>query len=158
MKPNATPEALLSELRATAEAIDRLAAGLDAVAWQRRPSPDEWSLTEVACHLRDVECEVHRVRLERIAAGPDAFISPADPDPLVQARAYHEQDGPAALAAFLAARAETLAFLEALPAEIWDRTARHGLFGTTRFTELVSLIVEHDRAHVQQVRQLVAER
>ncbi len=155
MEPHATREALLAGLRATAAEFHELLAGVEPAAWPRRPAPGEWSLTEIACHLRDVEREVHLDRLQRVAAQRDAFLSAADTDPLAEVRRYLAQDGPAAFREFLATRAALCAYLGDLPPEVWGRTARHAIFGTTRFSELVSLMLDHDRAHLDQVRKVL---
>ena len=52
---------LLTELAAFGERVVRLLADA-TVDWSRRPAEGEWSLTEIACHLRDVEREVHQAR------------------------------------------------------------------------------------------------
>lgn len=156
MEPDATRDGLLSGLRAAADDLAGLCAEAGRAAWRRRPAPGEWSLTEIACHLRDVEREVHLERLRRVVAGPDVFLQAADPDPLAETRAYQEQDGPAAFRDFLAARAALIEYLEGLPPDTWERTARHALFGTTRFSELVSLMIDHDRAHIDQIRATLA--
>jgi hypothetical protein len=152
MKPHEPPDVLLGALRARAAAFAMLLAGHDRATWLRRPAPGEWSLTEIACHLRDVEREVHAVRLERVAAQEGVFIPAADTDQYAQQRDYQAQDGPAALADFVAARAALVGELARAPAELWERTARHALFGTTSFGELVSLMVDHDDAHLEQIR------
>ncbi|MFH1523682.1 MAG: HAD family hydrolase, partial [Chloroflexota bacterium] len=53
-----TPQALLACLRATPAALATLTTTISSNIWQHKPAPDEWSLTEIACHLRDVEREV----------------------------------------------------------------------------------------------------
>jgi len=122
--------------------------------WQWRPAEDEWSLTEVACHLRDVEKEVHQVRLRALIAGDDAFLPGVDSDEWARQRNYRTQDGRAALADFIAARNETIALLSELPAEIWSRQGQHTFFGPTSTSEIVYLAIQHDRIHAQQIDDL----
>ena len=156
MEPHTSPDVLLAGLQATAAEFVVLLEGVDAETWRRRPAPGEWSPTEIMCHLRDVEREVHLDRLKRVAEQENTFLAAADPDPLAETRDYQAQDGSAALREFLKEREALIAFVRDLPRPVWERTARHALFGTTRFSELVSLMIDHDRAHIEQVRQALA--
>jgi hypothetical protein len=121
------------------------------IHWRRRPNPDEWSLVEIICHLRDVEREVHLPRFEALATMENPFISGVDADQWAEPRDYFRQDGRTALADFIAAREETIALLENLPDESWSREARHAFFGQTTLHELLYLVVQHDRSHRQQM-------
>lgn len=145
-----TPQALLACLRATPAALATLTAALSSETWSQSPQPGEWCLTEVLCHLRDVEREVHQPRLRRVLAEPNPFIAGEVTDRWVLEREYSRQDGRQALTDFVAARKETLAMLGGLEAE-WSRTSRHALFGPTTLQELVGFTADHDRAHIQQV-------
>jgi hypothetical protein len=117
--------------------------------------PNEWSPTEWACHLRDVELEINQPRVKKLLSETNPFIAAVDSDVWAEARAYTLQDGPAALASFNAARRDTLAMLENLTDDDWQRPARHGVFGPTTLQELMSFAFEHDRTHVRQMRELV---
>ena len=61
-----TVPAILSQMPATPAMFSTLAGSLADKILNRRPSEGEWSITEIFCHLRDVECEVNLPRL-----GPD---------------------------------------------------------------------------------------
>ena len=122
--------------------------------WRKHPQ-DEWSLTEIACHLRDVEIEINQPRLRKILDEANPFIAAIDSDEWALPRAYTIQDGDAVFAAFVEARRETLTLLDGLPEEDWKRPARHGVFGPTTLQELVSFTVEHDRTHLRQMRELL---
>lgn len=122
--------------------------------WFRRPSADEWSLTEIACHLRDVEREVHQARLRALIEEDGAFLPGVDADEWAGPRNYQAQDGRVALADFLTARRETIALLAPLPDEIWDRQGQHTFFGPTTMRELAYLAIQHDRLHTQQIEGL----
>jgi len=145
-----TPQALMACLRATPAALATLTAAVSSETWLHVPQPGEWCLTEILCHLRDVEREVHQPRLRRVLAEPDPFIAGEVTDRWVLERQYSKQDGRLALNDFVAARKETLAMLVGLEAE-WSRSSRHAIFGPTTFQELVGFTAEHDRAHIQQV-------
>jgi FMN phosphatase YigB (HAD superfamily) len=152
----ALPAAALPHLLAGHLAAARAAlADLPAGAWLTRPGAGEWSLTEIVCHLRDVEREVNGERLKLITGMDDPFIAAVDSDPWAEARQYQAQSGPQALAAFTAARKRNVAFLAALPAEAWQRPARHSALGPTQLAEIVGFSLDHDRIHLEQLRETV---
>lgn len=126
------------------------------IDWQCRPAEGEWCLTEVACHLRDVEREVHQPRFRALLRADNVFLSGAVADSWVEERRYRDQSGPAALAEFCAARRETVAMLTGLPDEMWQRTGQHAFFGPTTLHELLYLVVQHDEAHWEQIQELLS--
>jgi len=145
---------LLAELAAFGERVSGLLND-PTVDWRRRPTDAEWSLTEVACHLRDVEREVHQLRFDAILTGEGAFLAGVDADEWAGPRDYRGQNGRVAAAEFADARAETLAWLNPLPADVWDRQGQHTFFGPTSLHELVYLAVQHDRVHGDQIAGLL---
>jgi FMN phosphatase YigB (HAD superfamily) len=145
-----TPSALLANLRSTPAAISTLVSGLEKEAWKHRPALKEWCLTEILCHLRDVEREVNLPRIRKVLAEENPFVTGEAPDQWVEKRHCIEQDGRQALVDFLNARKETISLLEGLQSE-WARPARHSIFGPTTLLELVDFTARHDRIHVQQI-------
>jgi hypothetical protein len=141
---------LLVELEAFATAVAQLLAG-QAIDWQWRPSEKDWSLTEVVCHLRDVEHEVHQVRFRDIIAAENVFLPGVTADDWIEQRQYQLQDGRSALDAFLVARRQTVALLDGIDETIWDRLGQHAFFGPTSLHELLNLVVQHDQAHFDQL-------
>jgi FMN phosphatase YigB (HAD superfamily) len=145
-----TPNALLAVLRSTPAALATLCHQQNQDLGQR-PAPDEWSPSEVLCHLRDVDSEVNLLRLLKVVNEQNPFLPGQDTDPWAEVRQYCKQDGLLALADFTRARLEVLRLLENIPPEDWDRHARHAIFGPTNLRELVNIIAGHDILHVQQV-------
>ncbi len=127
-------------------------SALPSAAWQRRPSAGEWSLTELICHLRDVEREVNLPRLRSVIETDNPFVAGADTDPWANERDYQSQSGPEALRDFIAARREAARYLRSQPYTVWSRTARHAIFGPTQLIEIVGWILDHDRIHLDQIR------
>ncbi len=150
MQSPASVSSLLIELAAFATAVEQLLTG-DDIEWQWRPKPDEWSITEVVCHLRDVEHEVHQPRFRDIIAAENVFLPGVVADDWILERQYQFQDGKMALADFLCARRQTLALLENVPENGWDRRGQHAFFGPTSLHELLNLAVQHDKAHFDQL-------
>jgi FMN phosphatase YigB (HAD superfamily) len=150
-----TPDAMLAVLRSTPAALDTFCRDLDDPAWRSQAEDGEWCLTEVLCHLRDVEGEVNLARIRRVLNESNPFLSGEDTDPWAQTRQYIRQDGRSALQYFTAVRMKLLHLLESLSPEDWQRPARHAIFGPTTLSELVSIIAGHDRLHIQQVHKLL---
>lgn len=125
------------------------------IDWQRSRGDEDWSLTEVICHLRDVEREVHQPRFKVLIEDDEVFLPGAVADKWVEERNYRAQNGPVALEDFLAAREQTLSLLAGLDAEVWQRQGQHAFFGPTTMHELLYLAVQHDEAHWEQINQLV---
>ena len=145
------PEAWLAILLATPAALASMCRRLPSTAWQERPAPDEWCVTEMLCHWRDVESEVNLPRLQQILQSDDPFLPGKDTDPWAAERRYIQQDGSQALADFIQARQQLLARLVPLAPEAWNRPARHAILGHTHLGELVEIISSHDRLHLQQL-------
>jgi hypothetical protein len=125
------------------------------IDWQQRPDVDHWSLTEVICHLRDVEREVHQPRFRALLARDDAFLPGMTPDEWAEQRGYQGQNGPEALLNFVGARRETADLLTPIDASLWQRSGNHAFFGQTTMHELLYLVVQHDRVHWQQIIRLL---
>jgi HAD superfamily hydrolase (TIGR01549 family) len=152
-----SPTAWLAILRSTPAGLDGFCRSLEGFDWATRPHADEWSLTEVLCHLRDVDQEVNLPRLRKVLAETNPFLPGEDTDRWAEVRQYCFQDGPRALHQFIATRGELVSLLESLAADDWQRPARHAIFGPTRLQELVSIIAAHDRVHMGQVYELLKQ-
>lgn len=150
-----SPTACIAILRSTPAVLDTLTRDLPTPVWRLTPRPGEWSLTEITCHLHDVEEEVNLVRLRRLLDTHNPFLAGQDTDRWVEERNYSQCDGRQELVAFFQRRIEVLQILEELPEEDWQRPARHAIFGPTRLIELVRIMAAHDRLHVQQIFSLV---
>ncbi len=151
--PPAGPAGLLAGLTGNLGAFITLSACV--IDWKRQPAEGEWSLTEILCHLRDVEVEVNLPRLQRLVSEEEPFVHAADTDPWARERNYQAQDGEAALRDFARARRATTEFLRACPEAFWSRPARHSILGRTTPAELVTFTLEHDRIHQAQIRGLL---
>jgi FMN phosphatase YigB (HAD superfamily) len=143
-------DSLLGILSATPAALNGLSYGLDLFAWTHEPAPDDWSLTELICHMRDSEREIHHMQIKLFAEQNEPFIPRPDTSVWASQRDYLHENGTAALKEFNAARRETLALLKNIKVDDWKRRARHAIFGPTNFLEVISFIADHDRMHIQQ--------
>jgi hypothetical protein len=145
------PHILYRRLAATVPLLETLTTDLDPEGWRFRPAPGEWSVTEIVCHLRDVDREVHLPRLHSLLVQEEPFMPGVVSDDWAAEREYWAQNGPHALDELRVARAELLALLPPAGDPTWERRGRHTFFGPTSFWELVCLILEHDELHVEQV-------
>lgn len=147
---------LLAQLTQFAANLRQAALPTDAkIDWQWRPASGEWSLTELVCHLRDVEREVHQWRFRAILAGEGAFLPGVAADEWAAERQYWQEDGHAALNAFLDARLETVALLTPLDETAWQRQGSHSFLGPTSLHELLNLVAKHDQSHWRQAQALL---
>lgn len=147
--------AMLAILRSTPAVLDSLCGDLPANIGQSRPDINQWCLTEILCHLRDVDLEVNLRRLDKVLQETDPFLPGVDSDPWADEREYILQDGGLALECYTSARIKLLDMLENLDPEDWQRPARHAIIGPTDMAELVSIIAAHDRLHIQQVHKVL---
>jgi FMN phosphatase YigB (HAD superfamily) len=145
------PSAMLAILRATPAALQTIFNQLALDTWTTRPVPDEWSLTEILCHLRDVEKEVNLPRIVKVLEENNPFLPGKDTDPWAVERQYIHQDGRLALLRFINDRKELLSRLDQMSDLSWGRQARHAIFGPTSLKELVNIIASHDRLHFHQI-------
>lgn len=150
-----TIPAIKATLTTTPAALITFTRSIDQQKWNLRPLKDEWSLTEILCHLRDVDREVNLPRIHTIMDGNNPFIPGAVTDPWVAERNYSQECGPDALIEFSQIRAETVQLLESLDESAWQNPARHAIFGPTTLKELLNFVATHDRSHIQQAWQAI---
>ena len=149
-----TSSAMLAFLRGGAASIDTIARDFPKDKWNARPAKSEWCLTEILCHLRDVDSEVNLVRINTILQETQPFIAGIESDHWSIDRDYCHQNGQSALSGFLTARQLIIDRLESALPEDWDRVIRHSIFGPTSLKELVGFIVSHDNNHIKQIKNL----
>ena len=150
-----TPACLLAVLKSTPAAMETISRALNPQLWRTRPAPDQWSLTEIFCHLRDVDQEVNLPRVEKIMAEKNPFVQGINSDTWADERSYNREDGLTGLHEFIHARTRLIERLANLPDEAWRLSARHAIFGPTQLIELVSFIATHDQSHDRQVMGVV---
>ncbi|NOT03408.1 MAG: HAD hydrolase-like protein [Anaerolineales bacterium] len=143
-------DSLFGILSATPAALNGLSYDLDPLAWTNEPTPDDWSFTELICHMRDTEREIHHMQIRLFREQDEPFIPRPDTGVWASQRDYLHENGGAALKEFNDARRETLALLKDIEKNEWSRKARHAIFGPTNFLEVISFIADHDRMHTQQ--------
>jgi FMN phosphatase YigB (HAD superfamily) len=143
-------EAVLAIMVSTPAVLSSLCSGLSEEQWRQEPAPEDWAMNELLCHLRDTEREIHQMQLNLMIEREGAFIPRPDSGVWASEREYLNIDGKSALVEFTQARIDNLKRIKRLNEQIWQRGARHAIFGPTNFLEVVGFIADHDRLHIQQ--------
>lgn len=143
-------EAILAILASTPAVLCGLLCGLGPEAWANKPTADDWTMTELLCHLRDTEREIHQMQVNLFEGPAEPFIPRPDTGVWASQRDYMHENGEQALQGFMSARRTMLEALKQFPAQAWKRKARHAIFGPTHFHEVVGFMADHDRLHIQQ--------
>ncbi|MEO8357561.1 MAG: DinB family protein [Chloroflexota bacterium] len=143
-------DGILAIMTSTSAVLRSLTASLTDDQWHHEPTPDDWALNEIVCHLRDTEREIHQLQLNLLLEREGAFIPRPETGIWANEREYLNVDGPVVLSEFAAARIEIVQILKNLGEDVWLRKARHAIFGPTNFTEVMGFVADHDRLHIQQ--------
>jgi FMN phosphatase YigB (HAD superfamily) len=144
-----SPQAIISLLLASPAVLRSISSTLSQDEWANEPTPGDWALTEIMCHLRDTEREIHHVQI-KLFDKTDPFISRPDTSVWAKQRKYLNENGRDALSQFASARLETISLLRNVRESDWSRSARHAIFGPTNFMEVAGFMADHDRMHIQQ--------
>jgi transcriptional regulator with XRE-family HTH domain len=137
--------------------LKEIVTAISEGAWRSKPAGGGFSLVEHVCHLRDIDGDGYRVRLERMLTEACPALPDLDGDALARERAYQSADLAAALASFTTTRLAIVARLAKLSP---DERRRTGLMaGTTEITVegLVEIMTAHDSEHLDQLNDLVRE-
>lgn len=146
-------EAPIAALASMPAFVESTLARVPRERWRDRPGPDAFSLVEQACHLRDVEREGYRIRVQRILKEETPWLAGFDGTTAARERDYQAQDAKVAAQQFAAARAEVVGLLSATTP---DELQRCAMFMDERITlaDLVHLMVEHDSEHREEMAAL----
>ena len=145
--------ALAAMPRRFAEIVTSIAPG----QWKIRTKEGNFSIQEHACHLRDIEVEGYRARLERILAETKPHLPDIDGAELARHRDYLRQDLRHAQAAFTAVRADLVHRLASLSPEERARTGVLEGVGEISVEGLVAAMLRHDAEHLDDLDHLRRE-
>ena len=143
---------LLTTLSTTPIEVANLVNDLPLRSLIVRPSPDEFSLLENVCHLRDIEIEGYTVRIRRILDENEPQLADVDGAQLAIERDYNRQDLTEALALFKSARQLNLAIVSETSAEQFERTGILEGLGKITLLKLLEMMAEHDGGHLDEIR------
>ena len=125
-------------------------------SWDGVPSEPLTAIEQV-CHVRDIEIDGYHVRFARTLAETHPTLASIDTDALARERSYATDDAPATLAAFRAARAQTIALIAELSDVQLDRTATFEGYGPLTLRSLVHYLCSHDQQHLAGLQWLLGK-
>jgi len=145
---------ILSELEEAPREFGKFLTAVPASAWDFKPRdwggcPGEtFSLREHLCHVRDFDTLGYQDRFRRTREEEAPVLPSLDGYVMARERGYAETDPNEALAAYAAARAQTLAIIRGFaPAEL-ARPADFAEYGRVTLGGLVHYLSAHDRQHL----------
>lgn len=152
-----TVEQVLFILRDTPGRIGGLTGDLTEARLRAAPEPGEWSVAEIAAHLRSC-ADVWGEAIEMIAVTGHPTIRAVSPVTWIKATDYGELAFASSWQAFSKQRDQLLALLGDLPDEGWSRSAT--VLGGGRPSELTvhsygDRLARHERTHWRQVAKTV---
>lgn len=147
---------VILRLEAQAAAIAAIVRTTPAELVQWRPGAGAWSTLEVVCHLYDEEREDFRARVDLALHRPGEEVPGIDPEGWVSARAYASRDLASMLAAFLAERERSLAWLRGLDSPDWEQQLNHPALARygVRAGDVLLSWAAHDLLHLRQLVEL----
>lgn len=123
---------------------ERLRVAAETAA-TRPATTDGWGPAEVVRHLLAVDTGLHQVRLRTLETEAEPRWRFTEPE----LGETEDAPLPTLLDAFAAARAETVARIQALDDDAWSRTAVHETFGRLDVDGLIGIAADHDAEHLR---------
>lgn len=167
----------LERLQRTPDELAAALVGQDDATLSRRPDAQNWAAKEVVCHLRDIEEQFILRFRSMLAMDEPKFLTlgdmphhpeewgivegdglPFDPARWAEERQYLRHDADLALSDFRRRRQETLAFLNRLLSEQWQRGSQHTTLGRMTYGDWVALMAAHDDNHLNQLKRVLEGR
>lgn len=147
---------LLDAFKSTSDTLRFLLKGVTQEQAEAATGGDEnWSVTEVMCHLRDAE-ERALERLRAMRDEDNPFLAAYDQEAWAKERNYAGQNLDWALEIFLRLREEHINDLSALTAEEWQRPGQHEEQGDITIFAHTLHMVAHDSQHAAQLARQLA--
>lgn len=143
-------EQLIADLGSTQEQVSVLLASVaEDQDWQ--PDPGEWSFRYIAAHLATVDEDCFMDRIVRISAGENPHYAPY----FNTGWDFSRFDLKDSLQHWSAARGEIFDLVRALSEEEWLLTGTHDSFGTITVGSVLQVMLNHDREHLEHLKQLI---
>ena len=125
-------------------------------SWDGVPS-EALTALEQLCHVRDIEVDGYQVRIRRTLEETHPTLASIDTDALVRERAYAHDEPTRVLAAFRAARAQTLEMISGLSEAQLARTAVFEGYGPLTLRSLIHYLCSHDQQHLAGLQWLLGK-
>ena len=146
----------LALLAAAPEKLTSLTADLSADELARRPTPDKWSIQQIAAHLADDEL-VGGYRLRMILSIPGTAIQAFDQDVWARTGRYASIDTGASVEMFRILRQANLTLLQTLTPAEWDLYGIHAERGTETIRDMAMYYAGHDINHFKQIEVILKQ-
>jgi hypothetical protein len=125
-------------------------------SWDGVPSEPLTAIEQV-CHVRDIEIDGYGIRFQRTLNESNPTLGSIDTEALAKERSYGTSNATAALAAFREARIKTIALIEGLKPEQFNRTAIFEGYGAVSLRSLVHYLCSHDQQHLAGLQWLLGK-
>ena len=149
--PTRTPEEIVAELSAMALELGRVLEHRSPDALMRPARDGGWGVVEILPHLRDWE-EIYLDRVSAIIEQDTPRLPAYDDELWAIERDYRGQDSRRTFEHFRQLRQELVAKLQDVPPKAWGRRAVHDIHGEITLQWLLDRICDHDREHLDQIR------
>ena len=138
-------------IRATPDLIANICRGLSDEQLRRRPAESEWSLLELACHLRDSAIE-EGMRARRMVEEDNPALDSYDQLQRAIERNYSGADIDSVMTALRAYWTGYAYQLERFSEAEWERPGFHPQDGPVSVCIRAELEMKHTEAHVAQMQ------
>lgn len=142
---------LLERYRAGSAAVDAAIAGASDEDLDRDPGDGGWTARQVAHHLADSEAMAY-TRLRRLVADADPVVIQGYDEPRWAERLHYDRPIAPSVAVLHAVRAASLALLERLTPEEWERHGTHSESGAYGVDDWLRIYAAHPHDHAAQIR------
>ena len=146
--------ALLTFLNETPNQLTNSTAGLSNAEVRFQNSPDEFSVLENICHLRDLELQGYTPRIRRILAESNPSLADFDGARVAAESNYQNEQPQVAIRTFQIARKANVDRLRSLSEEQLKREGTLEGVGTITLRQLAEKMREHDEGHLEDLRVL----
>ncbi len=141
---------LVERLESSAEDFLLYLGKLSSEGLQRVPAPNEWTLHQVAAHVRDVEQQVFLYRLKRMLNEDNPEVENFDQDAWTRERYSASEPVKKIAAEIRAARQKQITLLRKAKDKDWARTAQHPTWKNISVEWLLTHAVNHAMEHAAQ--------
>ena len=142
---------VIDALMKTPKTVADLVRDLSAPDLRIKNSPQDFSVIENVCHLRDIEIEGYTARIRRMLLENNPLLPDIDGSRLAAERDYHKQNLSEALQSFAVARNQNTQILGGLATEQFDREGTLEGVGSVTIRELLLMMRDHDADHLVQL-------
>lgn len=146
----------LDVFRTTIPTVSNLVLNTSEERLQLKPAPDEWSAWEVVNHLTDTEW-VYGVRVRMIVVQHEPILVGYDQATWVTRFGPLDSDLETVIGRWQLLRHNNLRLYESLSAEEWERVGMHTERGPESVRLMVRMLGGHDRLHIEQIQQCLAQ-